>query len=316
MEEKEVHKRDDSLRPFFNHGFFIKSILGRLNASKNNFFFRFLTKPNGINFPAKTISGFTLIELVVIIIILSVLLIISIITINPIKQLQKARDAQRQHDIFQIRNSLDAYYNDSNCYPVSLAMGAVFSSGQTTYMQKVPQDPEFSSNYPAYVYETDQTPSNNCPQWNVLFAKLSSTQSLQTSCALTQLKDTNGNDCLPTNYKDLGYNYCLVSGKADCDYISANPLPTPAGSTPTPTPAGSTPTPTPTPGGPTPTPTPGGPTPTPPPPVVNCSPYNYNAVSGGVCNNVSPNWCSIYGGGLTCYSGPGATTCSGNLCTQ
>ncbi len=249
---------------------------------------------------------------------MSILLTLLIVTINPIKQLQKARDAQRQHDVFQIRNSLDAYYNDKNCYPISLTMGAQFNSGSTVYIQKVPQDPDFSNNYPSYIYETNQ--SQFCPQWNIIFAKLSSTQSLQTSCALTQLKNTNGNDCLPTNYIDLGYNYCVISGKVDCDYVSANPLQPPLFATPTPTPVPTaTPTPTPT-SAPTPTPT-SAPTPTPTPiptptPVpFNCSP-NYFAVSAGLCNIVTSNQCTIYGGSLTCYSGPGTTTCSGNLCTQ
>ncbi len=177
-----------------------------------------------------------------------------IVTINPIRQIQKAKNAQRQHDISQIINALDTYYSDKNCYPISLTMGAQFSSGSIIYMRKVPQDPDFSNgSNPSYLYQTDTT---QCPQWNVLFAKLSSAQDVQTSCPLTQLSD-----CLPVNYQSLGYNYCRLSGKVDCAYISANPLPAPLFATPT-----STPVPTPTP--PVPTPTGSGvplPTPTPVP---------------------------------------------------
>ena len=209
--------------------------------------------------------GFTLVEVIVVILIFSVLVSMSLIAINPIKQLQKARDAQRQHDMSQIRNSLELYYNDKNCYPSSLAMGAPFNSDSTIYMQKVPQDPDSPSNYPQYVYETNKDQS--CPQWGVLFAKLSSTQGLQTTCPLKELTDSYGNTCVPVNYDSLGYNYCVLSGEVDCNYITATAptgtsTPGPTGTpvptvipTPTPTPV-PTPTPTPT-STPTPTPAPG-----------------------------------------------------------
>ncbi|MCL5434893.1 MAG: type II secretion system GspH family protein [Patescibacteria group bacterium] len=261
-------------------------------------------------------SGFTLIELLVVVVMLSALVTMLIITINPIKQLQKAKDARRQHDLLQIRNALDSYFNDLNCYPATLTIGGQFNKGATVYMQKTPQDPDYANGSASYAYEVDNTSS--CSQWNVLYAKLSNSQNLQVSCSLSQMKDSNGNACVPTNYQALGYNYCVLSGKVNCDFISSNPLPSPVlpSSTPTPTPtptptSTSAPTPTSTP---TSTPTPTA-TPTPTPPPFNCSP-NYFAVSVGLCNSVTSNQCTIYGGSLTCYSGPGATVCSGNLCTQ
>ena len=283
MEEKKVHKRDYSLRSIFNNRYFIKSIFGRFNTSQNNFFFGFLTKSKGIKYPLKIASGFTLIELVVVILILSVLVTISIVTINPIKQIQKAKDAQRQHDLSQIRNSLDNYYNDTNCYPTSLTMGSQFSSGSTIYIQKVPQDPDFLNGYSdSYLYQTDKT--QTCPQWNVLFAKLSSTEGVQTSCSLTQLTDSTGKQCVPVNYQSLGYNYCVLSGKVDCDYISANSLPPPLFATPIPT-SIPTPTPvlTPTPI-PTPTPTPTAtPIPTPNPSCLCINTDRHISYSGQDC---------------------------------
>lgn len=222
--------------------------------------------------------------------IVSFLVLLAIITLNPIRQIQKARDSQRQHDLTQIRDALDTYYNDTNCYPTSLPASGSFSQGSVTYLKQIPQDPTLSSgNSLPYVYMVPQ--GQNCPQWNVIFAKLSYTQNLQTSCALANLSN-----CLPQNYQSLGFNYCVLSGKVDCADISTSFLTVPSSSaTPTPTPGG-TPTPTPTPGGaptppptPTPTPTPTPvptPTPTPPPGSCPCSTAQYD-IRAGNCNIVS-----------------------------
>ncbi len=240
------------------------------------------------------------------------------VALNPVRQIEKAKDARRQHDLTQIRSSLDSYLSDRNCYPDSITMGGTLSRGSTVYMQTIPQDPDYSGGGASYLYETD---GSSCPQWNVLFAKLSTSENLQTSCALAQLSN-----CLPTNYTALGYNYCVVSGDVNCSYISTNPLPNPVtgSATPMPTPSASatplpTPSSSPTPSAsPTPSPSPTSsptPAPSPTPPPFNCSP-NYYAVSSGRCNIVVPSQCYIYGGTLTCYSGPGTTTCTGQLCTQ
>ncbi len=182
-------------------------------------------------------AGFTLIELLVVIIILSALVTMTLVAINPIRQISKAKDAQRQQDLVQLRNSLDTYLNDANCYPSTLTFGAQFANGGTVYMQKTPQDPDYANGRASYAYETES--AGVCPQrqWNVLFAKLSNSQNLQVSCSLLQMKDSNGNVCVPTNYQSLGYNYCVLSGKVNCDYIAAHPLQGVSlpSSTPTPT---------------------------------------------------------------------------------
>lgn len=268
-------------------------------------------------------GGFTLIELIVVVAILSVLITMILVTINPVRQLEKAKDAQRQHDIFQIRNALDTYYNDNNHYPLptgtwGFPFGSEFNSGSTVYLQKTPQDPDFSNGGDSYIYQVDGSSS---PQWNVLYAKLSSADNLQTSCPLLQLKNSSGGVCVPINYQSLGYNYCLPSGKVNCDYISSSmlpgPLPTPiptSSSNPSSSPAPtSLPTASPT-SSPVPTVTP---TPTPTPPPFDCSVTGYFAVSSGRCNSVTKDQCTIYPpGSLTCYSGPGTSSCSGNLCTK
>ena len=242
-----------------------------------------------------------------VIVMLSAFLLMAILILNPIAQLNKAKDAQRKQDLEQIRSALDTYYNDTGCYPALVPFGGEWKVGNTVYMKKVPQDPDCYTGGYCYVYQANN--SGSCPQWNVLYThllvKMTATE-LQKSCPLRTV----------CGVLFTRYNYCIFSGNLDCTYIKTNPMPTPNVSltpTPTSTPA-PTPTPTPTPV-PTPTPTP-IPTPTPTSPPYNCSPNSYFAVSAGRCNSVSSNQCTIYGGTLTCYSGPGILNCSGFLCTQ
>lgn len=202
-----------------------------------------------------------------------ILSIFLILIINPQRQLEKARDAKRFEDLTQIRNALDTYYNDHNCYPALLDS---LTTGKT-YIKEIPKDPDTQA---YYQYETDNT---DCPQWNVLFAKVSSPSDIRSSCPLDQLSN-----CVPQGYDSSEYA-CLLSGKVDCSYIGSKPLPTPVVPTPTiiPTPTPSTvPTPTATL---TPIPTP---TITPTPTIPACSPL-YACTSSGEgtrCNVVDSDY--------------------------
>lgn len=238
-------------------------------------------------------SGFTLIELLVAMVMVSVFLLMAFLILDPIGQLDKAKDTQRKRDLEQVKRALDVYYNDNNCYPTKL-QGIPFglewsdSGSGVVYMKKVPQDPDCYKTGYCFVYQTD---ASNCPQWNVLYTRLSRPTNALTSCLMFQA----------CGYLQTKYNYCVMSGNVDCSYVKTNPLPLPATSTPGPT---SVPT-----VGPTSAPT------SPPPPPGNCSP-NYFAVSSGLCNSVTSDQCTIYGGTLTCYSEGGGATCNGFLCTQ
>lgn len=168
--------------------------------------------------------GFTLIELLVVTAILGVLIAFSLVAIDPIKQLDKTKNAQRSHDILQIKNALDIYYNDHNCYPLTIPFGSEWRQGSALYMKKVPQDPDYPKNEYSYQIDTSET----CPQWNVLYGAGNSQQ--QTGCPLERL--TN---CLPIDYSQLGYKTCGMSGIVNCFYISSSRVRPPA---PTPTPTG------------------------------------------------------------------------------
>ncbi len=141
---------------------------------------------------------------------LGVMLAYLVIFLDPMGQLNKGRDSARMHDIGQIRNSLDVYYNDTKCYPASLS---VLSSSEQVYMKTVPKDPTTNQDY-AYVK------NGSCPQWMVLFTQLSKEPSTTSVCPLSGLTD-----CLPAAFDSTWA--CVVSGNVDCAYVASYVLPSP-----------------------------------------------------------------------------------------
>lgn len=244
--------------------------------------------------------GFTLIELIVVIGMLSILFLVAISVINPIGQINKGKDAVRQHDLQQVKTALDTYYNDHGCYPTAVPFNAAWKEGNNIYMQTVPQDATCDGKTQScYTYQVDNTSA--CPQWDVLYGELVSSivkSPSQILCPLTSL--TN---CLPKNYASSGYNFCLLSGNVDCAYIAQSNLPTPM-PTAQPTPTSGPPPPT---GQPTPTPTP-----TPPACDLLYACVLDNTTNKTVCNSVCdplhPSVCSRPA--TFC----GSKGCTGNAC--
>ncbi|KKP95266.1 MAG: seg [Microgenomates group bacterium GW2011_GWC1_38_14] len=301
MGQKKAVRRHTVWSLFNNWRVFNSFLFGRINSLHLQIL-RTLKVKNSL-------SGFTIVELLVILGILGILFAAFLAVFNPLGQIAKATDAQKKRDLEQIRIALDVYYNDKNCYPIpaGIPFGGQWAEGSTIYMKKVPQNPYFP-----YIYDNNGINLSSCPQWGVLFAHLESTQSATVLCPL----DNQPQKCIPDNAKQKGYNYCVVTGIPDCSYLATSTafdnivLPTP---TPTPTsgppPQGPTPTATPTPlppGSPTPTPTPtANPTPSPtPPPTIQygdcfCSQGGQPGgplydIRSGNCNLVNPgpyNYC-------------------------
>lgn len=231
-------------------------------------------------------------------VILAVLGGISLTLLNPKKYIDQAKDAKRAHDLTQIQSALDTYYNDYNYYPTLLSQ--LNNDPTKIYMKDIPTDPDTGFFYP-YEINVDET----LPQWNILFAKVSTKSNMRSACPLDQFSDSG---CIPPNY-DSSY-ICVLSGKIDCDYVKAAIVLPPIVPTGAPT---SIPTLNPTPttpfGGPTNTPTPTGfltptptgtlnptptsiftPTPTfPPPPTPTPTPCSKDWACRPGCNNVPAN---------------------------
>ncbi len=159
-------------------------------------------------------QGLTLLELVVVIAMIGVLVIAAFGFLNPAAQFQKSDDGKRKSEIAQITTALDTYYNDYSCYPATIPFGSQWIVSGTTYMAQVPQSQDClgGDGSACYLYAA----AGACPQWNVIFAKMSSPSSNGNSCALAQA-------CLPQNYSDEWY--CTVSGNVDCSVLSTYSLP-------------------------------------------------------------------------------------------
>lgn len=153
----------------------------------------------------KSLSGFTLVELLVSVGILAIISVFGVVAVNPAKQINKTKDANRVSDLSKIRSAADIYYDNKNCYPSSLPSGQWKDADGTLYMGTVPQDPNPATPY-KYIADT-----SSCPQWNVIFSKLTYASSSTTACPLQQLSN-----CLPGGFDTSGYNYCVVSGNVDC----------------------------------------------------------------------------------------------------
>src|ERR1035437_3945054 len=99
-------------------------------------------------------KGFTLIELLIVIVIIGVLS--TLLMANFIGVRQRARDAQRKSDLRQIQAALEIFRSDFGKYPQGLDISALknctcnsnaclgSADCLTTYMQKIPTDPNGS----------------------------------------------------------------------------------------------------------------------------------------------------------------------------
>ena len=160
-----------------------------------------------------TKQGFSLLELIVDIAILATLLVLVYLLVDPLSQLKKASDASKKHDLTQIQNALDTYYNDTGCYPESIPFGNIWKVDNTTYMKKVPQTAECKNNpSECFMYQVDSSTSS--PQWNILYINQDSVH--VNSCALSSLSQS----CVPPNYDQKWA--CAFSGSIDCDFVSSN----------------------------------------------------------------------------------------------
>lgn len=148
--------------------------------------------------------GFTLIEVLIAI---SIVAFLAAATVFGIKtQIYKGQDAQRKTNLSRIRNALEEYEKDNDCYPQPLVV-ACGGSGLSPYLDKIPCDPELGT---AYYYEP--LGSASCPSAYHLYSMLKN----KTDPIIALNGCTTG--CGP-----VGFNYFVGSPNAPKPTIDTAP---------------------------------------------------------------------------------------------
>lgn len=91
-------------------------------------------------------AGLSLTEILIAVAIVAILFIMVLYGFKPATQLAKARDSRKKADLVKIKNLMEDYYNDHNCYPENLS-----NLASENYIDKVPTDPSGNE----YVYNHD-----------------------------------------------------------------------------------------------------------------------------------------------------------------
>lgn len=105
----------------------------------------------------KSMSGFTIVELLVVIVVIAILASISMVAFNGVQQ--RARDSQRKSDIATIQKVLAIYYSDKGGYPA--CNGGVYKGTSGSVQVCTLSDPDVTAELvPNYMSKTLVDPRN------------------------------------------------------------------------------------------------------------------------------------------------------------
>lgn len=94
-------------------------------------------------------QGISITELLIVITIIAILMVVFMAAFKPWTQQAKARDSRRKSDLQKLKAPLEDYYNDNNCYPLSLG------NLVPDYIGEEPKDPDTGDYYEYYRLEDD-----------------------------------------------------------------------------------------------------------------------------------------------------------------
>jgi len=181
---------------------------------------KLLKLPKSLRSPA----AFTLMESLIIVAFFAVLAIAAFILLNPKKQLEKAWDSKRKHELNQLKKVLEDWYNDKQCYPkpVEICYDSPASNNTchicgakspirdlSPYLSRLPCDPQ--SPQKDYLYQVD---SLDCPKWYRIYADLSLSDYTNNDSATKEV-GCYSQSCGPA--PKYGYDYGKTSENIDLE---------------------------------------------------------------------------------------------------
>jgi type IV pilus assembly protein PilA len=207
----------------------------------------------------KSLTGFTLLEILLVVGIIAILAGIVIVALNPTKQFAAVRNTQRKANLSELNKALYQYYIDNSRYPTSVPttnLGEICNTGATstghsisctgyvdlsalvpTYLVAIPTDPQASGTSTGYLVAKN---SANKIYVKALNAELSQTVALGPSDGILPDHlvsywsfDGNANDSQGTNHGSLVGSPTATSGvrglastayafNGSADYITVN----------------------------------------------------------------------------------------------
>lgn len=144
-------------------------------------------------------SGFTYLELLVVIVVLGVLFTMGLASYSRVRE--RSLDQRRKTDLEDIRSALEQYRSVQSAYPTPIAgqglsFGtAALTDGSNTFMQLIPQDPQY-------------------PQRTYYYAVSGDDYTLSTQLITpetTACQAAPGGDSCGATGSGYGCNYCLGS---------------------------------------------------------------------------------------------------------
>lgn len=174
-----------------------------------------------------SLSGFTLVEILIVVAIIAMLASFLLLTLNYKTQIQKARDAKRKNDLAVIKNRAEDYYNDNESYasPPGCSVSSCCvkvscrNSFLSPYLASFPCDPQQKE----YVYCADRLKSS----WYKIYTNLENLKDnainnsgCGTGCLVVLTDGENG--CY--NYGVSSANTSIATG-GNCTPVLLTPTP-------------------------------------------------------------------------------------------
>ena len=107
----------------------------------------------------KTISGFTIVEILIVIVVIGVLATVSLVSYNGITE--RARFVSMRSDLSQINDLVQLYYAQNGNYPITPSSGTGCSSGYWCGFDQATNDNFIPGIVPAYAPRLPQLPTVN-----------------------------------------------------------------------------------------------------------------------------------------------------------